>query len=67
MSDRIAREFNRSEATQAEVQGIFWGLSVRISVPWGKSTPRKNFKILFWIETSKNDLWGEGLSLKVPL
>ena len=31
---------------------ILENLRVRVSDPWGKSAPRKNFKILFWLETS---------------
>ena len=34
---------------------ILENLRVRVSDPWGKSAPRKIFKILFWLETSIKD------------
>ena len=40
---------------------------VRISDSWEKSTPGKDFEILFWFETSKNDHSRGGGRLLVPL
>ena len=49
-------------------RNILGNLRVRISDPWEKSSPRKIFEILFWLETAKNNRSrGGGMRLQVSL
>ena len=56
------------QSSQPPTGVILGNLRVRISDPWEKSSPRKIFEILFWLETFKNDhSWSEEVRLQVPL